>query len=275
MRVAVHDGDGQSGGYMEFAGDGLRDDDGAMAPPGAADRDRQVALPLPLISGKDVFEKRASASQEVLRFGSRKYVGDHGFVESREGSKFRNEEWIVEKPHIENDVGIYGHPILESERNDARRHPASTAGSGTKMGDEDAPQVMNAHVRGIDDAGGTRTQGRQSFTLDANAVEHGKGSLSTALSRQRVRPSALAEPSQERLITGVEKEHLNVAMAVRFQKLQDVLGLAEKLANSHVDAERDACHPAALAQRNRFRGKKRRQIVDAEKAKIFERVQRL
>ena len=143
------------------------------------------------------------------------------------------------------------------------------------MRDEHAPELVHARVRRVDDARRARAQRRQALALDADAVEHRERALVPALRRQRVRAARLAEAAQERLVARVEEEDLQVALPAGLEQLQHVAHLAEEGAHAHVDAERDARHPAALAERDGLRREQRRQVVDAEEPEVLERVQRL
>ncbi len=57
--------------------------------------------------------------------------------------------------------------------------------------------------------------------------------------------------------------------------MQHVGDLAEEGADADVDAERQARHLSPLAERHRLRRKERGQVVDAEEAEVFQRVQGL
>ncbi len=85
------------------------------------------------------------------------------------------------------------------------------------------PEVVDARVRRVDDAGRARAQRREALSLDAHAVEHRERPFGVGpgrLCREWVRPTRLAEAAEKRLVVGVEEEHVKVALAAGLEELR-------------------------------------------------------
>jgi hypothetical protein len=185
--------DGQSGGRSQLSRDGFGNDDRTMAASRAANRDRKITLSLALISREDIFEKGTRLGEEILGLGSGHDVPDYGFVKTRESAELRHEKWVIEESHVEDDVRVDRHSILESKRDDSRRHATRTSRSRAKMGHENSPEIVDAGVRRVDHAGSASPERSEPLALDSDSVEHGESPFSTALGRERVWSSAFAE----------------------------------------------------------------------------------
>ena len=147
--------------------------------------------------------------------------------------------------------------------------------AGPNVRDDRAPQLVDAEARRVDDAGGARAERREPLALERDAFEDARPRCpSVPRHRERVRTARLAEATEDRLVGGVEEEHVQVAPAAVLERGEDATDLAEERANAHVDAERDARDAAVLAERDGVGRERGRQVVDAEEAEVLERVER-
>jgi hypothetical protein len=122
----------------------------------------------------------------------------------------------------------------------------------------------------VDDAIGVLAQVREEPTLRLDAVED------VALSGQRVTASRLVIAPHERLVGGLEKQHLR-AMPPRPQLFERVHQMREILPFPDVDAEGDLADAAARLRAELGKGRDQRggEIVDAEVAQVLEALDRI
>ena len=104
-----------------------------------------------------------------------------------------------------------------------------------------------------------------------NAVEQ-----RLALVAQRVAPARLLEAAQQRLVIGLEEEHVVVDAAV-VERLELPGELSEEPVCAHVTHDREAADaaPGEFRELHELRNEAWRKVVDAEEAEVLEGVDRL
>ena len=132
--------------------------------------------------------------------------------------------------------------------------------AGPKCATRIAPQLVDARVGRVDDPRRARAQRREALALEAHAVEHGERALGAA--------GACGESGCGRRVSlkrwssvsslASRKSTCRSRCPPASRSCSTFAHLAEERADAHVDAERDARHPAALAERDRLRREQRR-----------------
>ena len=157
-------------------------------------------------------------------------------------------------------------PKLSSVTTSRRARPVA------RQAHEELPQLVDRHVRRVDDlvghARGSRSAARARRGSLRSTDRSGASGCGRRVSLKR-RTSA-AWLASRKISIGFEPRHLA-------QLLEDLRERRQEVAFAHVDDDRDLLDVAAAAQRQlrQRRNQRRRQVVDAEVAEILERADRL
>ena len=156
-------------------------------------------------------------------------------------------------------------PVAEAERHQVD-HEALLGGRRHEVALDDVLELMDVERGGVDDFVRHRPQGREFLPLQRNPLHHGPPLA------ERVRPPRLAEPPQQRLVAGVQKEDLDpVPLLLEFG--EDLRILLQEVPFPQIH---DEGHLADLAggvglDLEKFRQQDDGQVVDAEKSHVLQR----
>ena len=171
-----------------------------MAPARAADGDGQVALPLGDELGEKVFEEIAEPGQELLRLGGTEDVFPHLAALARAVAEDVDIERVRQEPGVEDEVGVEGHSVLVAEA-----HDDDLEGRLAALDQTPGEQLLELGdvARGrVEDLVGHVLDRPEPPPLQADGLDD------RSPPRHRMRPAALAEPLQEGLVGGVEKDEV-------------------------------------------------------------------
>ncbi len=109
---------------------------------------------------------------------------------------------IRQEPAVGHQVGVQRQTVLVAEGDHRRVQavPARLAERGVNLG----PQLVDVEIGGVQDQVRLAAQLRQQRALTADAVDHPSVAL------ERMRPADVVEPADQRLVRGLQKEHLRM-----------------------------------------------------------------
>src|SRR5579871_1310157 len=254
-------------GLLEPAAQLLDQHHRAMAPPRAAERDREVALPLALVARQREQQQGVDAVEELLRVVAPQHPVCDARVEPGTVPQLLDEEGVGEEPAVDHEVGVARQAVLVAEGDQSHRHRARV-GTLDEVAQRRAQLVGGEGAR-VEDAIGDLAQGEQRVALAADAVGD-RAALGGG-----VRAPGLAEAAHEHVVVGLEVEDLDDG-ARRAQLGEHAGEVEQEPPRAHVDAQRDAPDllARALPQLEEARHQRHRQIVDAVEAEVLEHVQR-
>ena len=116
----------------------------------------------------------------------------------------RHEMRVRQAAHVEHQVGVDRHAVLVAEAEE-RHRPAARATRSRDSAHEELPQLVDRHVRRVDDLVG-HARGWRS----AARARRGCPSLDRPVRRERMRPPRLAEPPHERRVARLEEDQHRV-----------------------------------------------------------------
>ena len=168
---------------------------------------------------------------------------------------------VRQEAEIEDQVRVRGDPVFETERNQANHH-GGTCWIPADVFDQPPAKVVDVQLRRIDGDIRTLAQPRQAFALAADRC------VQISVDRQSVRPPSLAEAPHQHAVCTVEKHNLD-PVPRRYQPIERLLDVFQERSRTHIDAEPD---PIALSldEAEKITGERRREVVDAEEARILE-----
>ena len=247
----------------------LRDHDGSMTSSGAADGDRQIALALGDVVRNHEAHVRIQAIHELpgRRIAFEK-IGDR-LVAAGAAAQRGNEVRVRQAADVEHQIGVHRNPVLEPETE--KRDYEARASTLPGESHEEMAQLVNRHVRRVDDFVGQRPDQIQPLTLVPDPLGH------RPIRRQRMRAPRFAEPPDERRVARFQKNQDWVQPRHLPKLLEDLRKRRQEAALAHVDDDGDFLDVSAgtLRQLRERRDERGRQVVDAEVAEIFQRADRL
>ncbi|GMA85017.1 hypothetical protein GCM10025868_02670 [Angustibacter aerolatus] len=98
-----------------------------MLAAGAADADRDVALALGLVPRDDRLEALDEPVEEDLRAALGQHERAHRLVEPRLRAQAGHPVRVRQEPHVDHEVGVERHPVLEPERHHGGAQQRQTA----------------------------------------------------------------------------------------------------------------------------------------------------
>ena len=170
-----------------------------MPAAGAADRDRQIALAFAARSAAAAARaSRQSWSKKGRKIRIRLDVcGDRG-VAPGQRLQFGDIMRIVEKAHVEDQIGIARQAVAIRERGDEN---AKTAGRSWQMAVQQPFQIGSAQVGRIDHKISAVAQGRNHSALEPDAVRYGP------LAGEGMGPARLGIAPLQRFVVTIEEQH--------------------------------------------------------------------
>src|SRR5216683_5947787 len=159
-----------------------------------------------------------------------------------ERTQFRNVMWVVEKAHVEDQIGISRYAVTIRKRRDEN---TKTDGSECKMAGQQALQFGGSQVRGIDHDISAVAQGRNHSAFEPDSVHDGP------VSSERVGPTRLGIAPFEPLVITVDKQHLEIAVGSADHVVEGFEhALDGKASGTQISAYRDCrrIHCGALDQ---------------------------
>src|SRR5262249_40050855 len=172
----------------------------AMATTGAAERDREVALPFASIAGQRELEQLDEAPQELLRLVAAEHVVRDRRIASRLVAQRLHEVRVGEKTAVQHQIRVGGQAVLVSEGEEPERHRARL-GPIDEVAQRAAELVHRERAR-VEDAVGKLPQAAQLLPLATDAV----GDAAPLVGG--VGSPRLAETADEHLVARFEGEHL-------------------------------------------------------------------
>ena len=269
----MHDVDAPPERAAQLCGELLGQDHRAMPPPGAANSDGQVALALAFEARNRKLQQVGDLGQQLLRLGLAQDEVTNAGVGSWDRLQLGNEEGIVQKPHVEDQVGVHRRPVFEPERDKARVHPRCPSGTGPEDVEDRAAEIVHAEAGGVEDARGARAQRRQPLALESDAREHVGRGVGLRRSRERVRAPRAGEAAEQGGVRRVQEQNRELA-ARRNDGVDDATDVVEEAAHADVDAEGHPPEPALLERLDGGGQHQGRHVVDAEEPEVLQGVQR-
>src|SRR5918996_2230258 len=242
----------------------LRQRDGAMSPPGAADRHSQVMTSLALVAGEQDGEQVLDPSQHVMCLLVAHDVVLDRFIQAGQRSELIDPVRIRKKPDVEHEVCVQGQPELVAERDHGRLETLRRV-VAVEIRSETRSQFAHRDLGRIDDEVGSVPEAAHELPLPLNA---GHEAI-----RERMASSARLEPLLE-LLVGCLEIHESVVAIVAPQLLELLGRLGEESAAAHVDHESDALYLMVglmKDERQHFANQCGGKVVDNEPAEILER----
>ena len=269
LDVAVLDPQGHVLAPVEGAADPVGDGDRSVAPAGAADRDRQVALALGDVGRDQELEQRQQAAVELARLGAGLDVLADRLVEPGQGPQLVDVVWIRQEADVEGQVGVARRPVLETEGEQGERELAAAVAAEQLLGDPTAKGAAG-QIAGVHDDVGAGPQRRQQLALGPYPLDD------PALGSERMAAAGLLVAVDERLLVGLEEEDLGLE-PVCVEVVQDLDQLVEVVAAAHVGDDRGPLDAAARVaeELTEAADHPRRQVVDTEVAAVLEGGDRL
>src|SRR5260370_13338412 len=123
IHIAMNDFRGESA-LRERLLHRLREHDGTVPPPPAAETNGQITLSLTDVVRDQISEQAFDAAQEFPGLRKRADIPPHFRVFARERPQSRHEMRIGQKPHVEDQVRIRRHSVAVSETHDRNQHRA-------------------------------------------------------------------------------------------------------------------------------------------------------
>src|SRR5437867_2044384 len=117
----------------------------------AADRQRQVALPLPHEARKEEAEELVELLQELLVLGHLLEEADDLAIEACLPLEMFHEKGILQETDVEDQVGLHGYSVLEAERHHRRLKRHALLGP-RELGLQEAPQLVRVETGRVDDS---------------------------------------------------------------------------------------------------------------------------
>ena len=192
-----------------------------------------------------------------------------GAIASRAPAQRRDEMRVRQAPYVEHQIGVDRHAVFVAEAEE-RDHQARLR-SIARQPHEELPQLVYGHVGRVDDLVGHVADGVEARALFADSLAGG------AARRERMRPPRLAEAAHERRVARLEEDENRVQLRQLAQAAEDFRKRRQESPFAHVDHDRDLFDIAARVQRQLGQrgNERRRKVVDAEVAEVFERANRL
>ena len=236
---------------------------------GAADADRQVGLALLLVGGQQVVEQRGEPVVEGVDAVRVLDVIDHGGVQAGQVPQLRLVVGIGQETDVEGQVGVARRAVLEAEGEERERQLAD-APVGKHLVGDDLSQPGGREVAGVDRDVRLLVDGGEQLALLADRLAH------LAALCQRMAPAGLLEAVDEHLLRGLQVEQPEGELAL-LEPAEHLHQPVEELAAAHVADHGGALHLAALVaeQVGQRADHLRRQVVDAEVARVLEAGHRL
>ena len=211
-----------------------------------------------------VFEPVHEFPRRLVTFHER----HHRPIAARTPAQRGHEMRIRQAPDVEDEIGVARQPVLVAEaqqRQHQLRRPAAA-----RQRHEELAQLVDGHVGRVDDFVGELPDGAHARPLVADAFGH------RPIVCERVRTPGLAEPSDERVVTGLEEDQHRIEARHRPQAREDLRKRRQQVFLTDVDDDRDLVDlSAAQRQLRQRRNERRRKVVDAEVPEVFERANRL
>jgi len=259
--VSVDDFDSVSGATQVFAHI-FGNHDGAMLSARTAEGDRQVALALVDVMGKEVDEQVGDTRDEFAGLGKRSDVlGDTG-MSTGEGPEFGDEVGIGQEADIEYEIGVLGHSLAEAEA-DAGDQDALFGRLFVEAFVDVGPQLVDIELGGVDDEVGETADCAEVTALGLERGFYGR------VGTQRMRPAGFAETAQKNGVGGFQENDLGRDQAP--DRLQKVGQLVEAGTFADIDDQGSAADLAGLhGEFGKFGNQLHRQVIDAVVAEILE-----
>src|SRR5262245_7763696 len=166
--VAMSDPHARGRDTAERAAQALRNHHRAMPTASAANRNRQIALPLRDVERDDV----SHVLLEAIHEGARPAVALHELharaVASGPAAERRGELRIRQAPRVEHEVRVDRQTVLEPEAEDG--NDETRARTLARQAHEELPELVDRHVRGVDDLVREIADDVQPRPLVANAL---------------------------------------------------------------------------------------------------------
>src|SRR5579871_497455 len=246
----------------EKPGEVLAHDHRAVLPAGAADGDGQMCLALRRVLGQQVLEQVVEPPLELLRLAPLQHPLADLRAVAGESAQRLHVVRVGEKPHVEDQVGVDGYPVLVAERRDAHDEGARAARADVRIRQLLA-QLAGAERARVDDLVGPLLERLEPPPLAPDPVEHA--------APQRMLAAGLLEAADQDLVRRLQEQNLKRdahAAEAGERRVERV----EELAAAHVDHERHPADPALgfLDDLGKLRDQRGRQVVHAEEAQVFE-----
>ena len=241
--------------------------DAAVLAARAADADGRVAAAFVQVALDDGLQECHRPIEKVLGPRLGQHIVTDRLVPPGQRLQLGHPEGIGEESQVEDEVGVQGDAVLETEGHDgdAESGAAVIADHRTDL----ASQLVHVETRGVEDHICLGSQLAQQLALGLDTVEEASTTL------QRVRSTHALEAPDEGLVGGVEKEQLR-APRTFFQGDQRVVKLVEELLGPDVDDRREfERHPSParlLPEHDQGGEQLRRQIVDDVPAAVLQHV---
>ncbi len=234
----------------------------AVASARAADRDRELRLSFLLEARDQEVEQRQQLLEKRLRVRNRFEIGGDGRIGAGELAQPFDVVRIRQKAHVEDQIGVERDPVFESERDDGNAQPARV-GPGERRADPFL-QLPERHARGIPHrARAVAQRGERGALRDDRVGE------SDAVVAERMAPARLAVAADQRLVVGVEEQHLR-PQTVRHELVErgERVAVRSDVRTSIASAAR--VNPGLVGERDETAREDRRRIVEAAEPEILE-----
>src|SRR5258708_36426315 len=175
------------------------DHHGPMMPPGAAKRDRQIALPLTNIMRDQINQQLRDTFDELLGLGKGTYVSRHAGMPSRQLLKLWNIVRVRQEANVEDKIGVRRHAVAIAETRNINPNLGLIALAPEVRSDQIA-QLMHVELRRVDHGIRKRPYGGDLFLFLLDAVEDG------ALGAERMRTARLRVAPHESGVVRLQKQ---------------------------------------------------------------------
>ena len=176
---------------------------------------------------------------------------------------------VGQEAHVEREILLARRAVLEAEAHERQRQPAAASGAG-RNSSAIFPRSIAADMPVVSITRSARL--RSGSSSARSAATPGRDA---ALGRERMAAAGLLVARHERLLGGLEEQHV-VGDAERVEIVHDRTQRLEVDAPAHVRDDRGALDLGALVheQLDQRADHLRRQVVDAEVARVLEHVHR-
>ena len=127
--------------------------------------------------------------------------GGHRFIQTGHWTQFRIPVRVWQKAHVKDVIGIDRDTVLKAEG--FEDHGQFAFSFTQQPGAQHFRQLVNRHLRGIDNQIGPRAQGLQQIALFIDGAFQRQ-----ILARQRMQATGVAVSTDQRVAIGIEKQQL-------------------------------------------------------------------
>ncbi len=264
--VAVRERDAVSRG-LEVGRRVVCDGHAAVLAARATDGDRELGLALGHVAGHRHVQQLAPGLDEGLRGGVFHHEVAHLLVVAGEGAHLGVVEGVGQEAHVDHEVGLGRHAVLEAEREHAHVEQLLVRELRERVLDA-AAQGGRPEVAGVDHLVGPVAHGRE---LDALARDGALQGLAGV--RDGVATARLLVAAHEDLVRAVEEQHLDRELVLA-QLTDGVVQLVEQPLAPEVARDGQVAPHARVDAHDvgKVEHQARGQVVDAVVAHVLEHV---